>query len=1355
MCHSWKDSHAYAEAIVRGLEPDLRCFIDSRDFEKGASWTIQGAQALRRSTMLIVVLSPGALSSEPVYDEVTYFVARRPHRRVVTININETYSQLPSEHRLYRLLFAERLRIPEIVAGPLETPSESVLLELKRNFRFVHQNTKRLRILKVTIALLLGLSLCALFAAGYSQKQRNLALLERNIARVGEGRFYLERAKQSISGGVGTYPLLPIYASRAVGFPTTGPVGERSKRFPQLLSPDATPDEYQDALRLAGWNLAAPVLIWSSPLVRQHANSITLLQSLPGSRLFSLDASGYSRIWNLKTNTMEGARRFEGDVSHACASLDEKVWAVCSHDGQIAIFNADTWFPIQSLAGGLRDMYLSLDEHGRRLSITGKDTVEIWEKSTGNRLQIIRLPQTNLPQSGLLSPTGDYVAVKSDGKVTVYDVATGKIFPHLPSIADTGVKAFSWCGRTERLFLVGNDGSCYITDIRGATERIAPSEPWGDGFSCFVSPSGRFAVSRPTPDSRLGKAMLWDLPAKKCLGPLQRFPGRGPVSSFWFSKDDQLLYGGSTFGTITAWQLPSGRLDARYAHGHGGPVYDVAFSPDGSIFASAGTDGTIEVWDSANGSIKQSAASPHWNSEYRRVTFLGKSGVLLALDRAGLLVRIQLGHPEPIQESFQLRPGQAFAMAVNPDTAEVAVGFTCGRIEIRKLASLHEVDRQYEIGARNDPEFRALDAKINLPQTITALSFSPGGRRLACAISAARAGTDQKVLLLDPDEPDHKILIIDPETGQKLFGFEGDKEAVNAIVFSPVGDTVASGGLDGKIRFYGCSPTPKTYPTKEVDGTPITSLAYSIDGHFFAAGTKSGKIRLWDTTINQAVADLLAHSDAVNRIEFSPDGSYLLSSSDDGTVKAWEIASDNVTFGSHVRGLLAGDSHHPTIAITMHNGGTMINVVGEETGGITGRQLSAVGLASSWAYNAQADLLVLGGNDLPGDGQSVEPDETAGRCELWRTTDMEKIATWTPRHRLVKAVAISPSGRHVATAGWEGVRLWDTANLQRPIWETSEVLFVETIAFSPDGKRLIFSSSAGKARGALFGPKAKADPRGNLFLADASNGEILRGEQVPTYSILALAINPRGDQLAVGTNGAGVFTYDLNESSFGSRVHHEQSGSVDAVAFNEDGTYLGSSSNEMGLMLWPCGVKSGFVRQFLIKGCSSIAFGADRKTLWLSAGRDIRKVDLRPADYLQYFYPNQTIDHEPSKDWFQLAGGGFNPLDKNNFLDRNQEFGFVNLRGNTLGEQYRSADGEELRNRLFWRFYNARNWPAAWAHCDQTNSEQRTSMLLGLAAENFVPTARTLLQGISIEPVSQVEIEASKGIKTMDKDKIP
>lgn len=119
VAHSWKDGHTYAEGIVRGLEPDLLCFIDSRDFEKGASWTIQGGQALRRSAVLILVLSPGALSSDAVYDEVAYFVAKKPGKRVVTIDLDDTYSRLPKDHRLSPLL-SERLRVPEDATGWLK-----------------------------------------------------------------------------------------------------------------------------------------------------------------------------------------------------------------------------------------------------------------------------------------------------------------------------------------------------------------------------------------------------------------------------------------------------------------------------------------------------------------------------------------------------------------------------------------------------------------------------------------------------------------------------------------------------------------------------------------------------------------------------------------------------------------------------------------------------------------------------------------------------------------------------------------------------------------------------------------------------------------------------------------------------------------------------------------------------------------------------------------------------------------------------------------------------------------------------------------------------------------------------------
>jgi WD40 repeat protein len=71
----------------------------------------------------------------------------------------------------------------------------------------------------------------------------------------------------------------------------------------------------------------------------------------------------------------------------------------------------------------------------------------------------------------------------------------------------------------------------------------------------------------------------------------------------------------------------------------------------------------------------------------------------------------------------------------------------------------------------------------------------------------------------------------------------------------------------------------------------MRALAWSPDGQVIAAAGRNGKVRLWDAITGQTGQEFKSHVQRVRDLAFSPDGSRLVTVSEDRTIRVTEIAS--------------------------------------------------------------------------------------------------------------------------------------------------------------------------------------------------------------------------------------------------------------------------------------------------------------------------------------------------------------------------------------------------------------------------------------------------------------------------------
>jgi WD40 repeat protein len=151
------------------------------------------------------------------------------------------------------------------------------------------------------------------------------------------------------------------------------------------------------------------------------------------------------------------------------------------------------------------------------------------------------------------------------------------------------------------------------------------------------------------------------------------------------------------------------------------------------------------------------------------------------------------------------------------------------------------------------------------------------------------------------------------------------------------------------------------------------------------------------------------------------------------------------------------------------------------------------------------------------------------------------------------SIAFSMDGNLLATAGRE-LHIWDLASgeIQTTIPLPGEYPMVNSVAFSPDGKRLAYGGSRNILR--LWDVESKAEVVFFNFPGDV-------------YAIQSVAFSLDGSLLATGDTSGLVRIWNAKTGTqLTSLVGHNRQ--VNSVAFSPDGKLLASTSQDGTVRLW-------------------------------------------------------------------------------------------------------------------------------------------------------------------------------------------
>ncbi|WXA91563.1 hypothetical protein LZC95_34530 [Pendulispora brunnea] len=346
-----------------------------------------------------------------------------------------------------------------------------------------------------------------------------------------------------------------------------------------------------------------------------------------------------------------------------------------------------------------------------------------------------------------------------------------------------------------------------------------------------------------------------------------------------------------------------------------------------------------------------------------------------------------------------------------------------------------------------------------------------------------------------------------------------------------------------KLLFAGARPLAKTWFVGHSD--VVRDVGISPDGTRVVTASQDKTARIWDAITGKPITPPLQHGDWVRAASFSPDGTRIVTASNDQTARVWDA--------------------------------------------LTGKPLGP----------PLPHRAVVDGASFSFDGSRVVTASADETVRVWDATTGEPI---TPRlnetrNRVVltarMSVAFSPDGKRIVAASIseKTVQMWDAVTGQ-PLKPSIEESNVYGLRFSPDGASILTASLNHvatlwdvKTGRALTPPLTHlAEIYSAVFSADglrvvtasadhtARVWDVKTGQPLTPYlrhddSVVSASFSPDGTRIVTASTDKTARVWDVS-SAAALTPSLEHQGFVNAAVFSSDGTRVVTASDDKTARVW-------------------------------------------------------------------------------------------------------------------------------------------------------------------------------------------
>ena len=343
--------------------------------------------------------------------------------------------------------------------------------------------------------------------------------------------------------------------------------------------------------------------------------------------------------------------------------------------------------------------------------------------------------------------------------------------------------------------------------------------------------------------------------------PIEIVENRDYFTSVGVSADGKIGVSGTRYAGLCLWDLESGKL-IRQFYGHTDTVRSVSLSANGKMMISASMDNSLRVWNVESGlSIPENTAH-NYRVESICLTNDGDKAVSASYDGYFNVWDIESGDAV---SSFQGHKNEVNALCITPDDKKVVSGSSDGSVKVWKL------DDVSSIGGNNLFTFKGL------VYPVTSLTVTSDGNRVVSA-----CGKNPSDLF----DPQSIVRLWDVKKGKYRSILEGHKNYVTAVSITSDGRLAVSGSYNELLLWD--LETGKCIRAFESNTGWISSTCITPDSEKVIS-SGGNIIHVWDIESGICLLTLKGHASTITAIKVTPDGRHLVSGSQDGTVKIWNL----------------------------------------------------------------------------------------------------------------------------------------------------------------------------------------------------------------------------------------------------------------------------------------------------------------------------------------------------------------------------------------------------------------------------------------------------------------------------------